>query len=147
MERIAEILREHPNDLPPVMKAFMLLGQHMAVTHNGAYYGRAQNLVPAVTLSYDRALEKVDVLVLPTTPYTALPALPESPATVDQLRFGVGINVNAAPMNVTGHPALTLPCGRVDGLPVGLMVVGRRGEDITVLRVGRILEALCGFSA
>ena len=40
------------------------------------------------------------------------------------------------PFNLTGHPALSVPCGMSDGLPIGMMLVGRTGDDATVLRAG-----------
>jgi amidase len=41
---------------------------------------------------------------------------------------------NTCPFDVTGHPAISVPCAMSEGLPVGLMLVGRSGEDATVLR-------------
>ena len=42
----------------------------------------------------------------------------------DSLQFGWNMLGNTAPFNMTGHPSLTVPCGKVDGLPVGLMLTG-----------------------
>jgi amidase len=47
---------------------------------------------------------------------------------------------NTAPFDVTGHPALSVPCGTSDGLPVGLMLVGERFDDDTVLHAGHTFE-------
>jgi amidase len=47
---------------------------------------------------------------------------------------------NTAPFDVTGHPALNVPCGMVNGLPVGLMLVGRHWEDSTLLRASQAFE-------
>ena len=47
---------------------------------------------------------------------------------------------NTPQANVTGHPAISVPCGVVDGLPVGLMVTGRHFDDLTVLRVADAVE-------
>jgi aspartyl-tRNA(Asn)/glutamyl-tRNA(Gln) amidotransferase subunit A len=44
------------------------------------------------------------------------------------------------PFNVTGQPAANVPCGTVDGLPVGLQIIGRRGEDALVLRASSAFE-------
>jgi amidase len=49
---------------------------------------------------------------------------------------------NTCPFDVTGHPALTVPCGASDGLPVGMMLIGRHWEDATVLRAGHAFEQL-----
>ena len=51
---------------------------------------------------------------------------------------------NTAPFNATHHPALSLPCGETDGLPIGLMLVGRRFEEATVLRAARACELAVG---
>lgn len=48
---------------------------------------------------------------------------------------------NTAPFNVTGHPAMNVPCGKSEGLPVGMMIVGRHGEDDTVLRVAHAFQS------
>ena len=49
---------------------------------------------------------------------------------------------NTAPFDVSGHPAISVPCGMVDGLPVGLMIVGKRYDEATVLRVAEAFEQL-----
>ena len=49
---------------------------------------------------------------------------------------------NTAPFNATGHPALSLNAGFYDGLPVGVMLVGRHFDDVTVLKVGHALEQI-----
>ena len=51
---------------------------------------------------------------------------------------------NTAPFDVTGHPALSVPCAVSEGRPVGLMLVGRRFDDATVLRVGHAYEQARG---
>ncbi|HEX7995955.1 MAG TPA: hypothetical protein VF506_18705, partial [Streptosporangiaceae bacterium] len=52
--------------------------------------------------------------------------------------------INTAPIDVTGHPATTVPAALVDGLPAGLMIVGRQFADATCLRVARAYEAAVG---
>ena len=85
----------------------------------------------------------MDILITPTTARTAPPILPdvttagESDLTVQDelMRFVV-------PFNLTGHPALSVPCGYdPQGLPVGLQLVGRPWEEALLLRVGAALEA------
>jgi len=51
---------------------------------------------------------------------------------------------NTCPMDVTGHPACSVPAGLVDGLPAGLMIIGRHWDDATVLRVARTFEQAVG---
>ena len=57
-----------------------------------------------------------------------------------------GLNANSCPFNVTGHPVMTVPCGLIEGLPVGMMLVGRRGEDATVLRAAHAFEQISGYA-
>jgi len=47
---------------------------------------------------------------------------------------------NTCPFDVTGHPAISIPCGKVDGLPVGLMLIGRHFDEATVLRAAHGYE-------
>lgn len=49
---------------------------------------------------------------------------------------------NTAPFNITGHPAMNVPCGKSEGLPVGMMIIGRHGEDDTVLRVAHAFQSI-----
>ena len=51
------------------------------------------------------------------------------------------MQANTCPFDVSGHPALTLPCARHEGLPVGLMLVGRHFEE------ARLLQAAAAFAA
>jgi amidase len=71
---------------------------------------------------------------MPTTP-TIAPKLPASDAPFEQ-RFVPGFETiaNTAPFDVSGHPAMSVPCGAIDGLPVGLMLVGRRWDECSIYR-------------
>jgi aspartyl-tRNA(Asn)/glutamyl-tRNA(Gln) amidotransferase subunit A len=58
----------------------------------------------------------------------------------------IGFAPFTAPFNMTGNPALSIPCGLDErGMPVGLQIVGRFGADVEVLRFGRMVEDLLGF--
>ncbi len=51
---------------------------------------------------------------------------------------------NTAPLDVSGHPACSVPAGLVNGLPTGMMIMGRRFDDATVLRVAHAYEQVVG---
>jgi amidase len=55
------------------------------------------------------------------------------------------MNINNCPFNVTGHPVMAGPCALSVGLPAGMMLVGRRGEDAIVLRAAHAFEQLSGY--
>ena len=107
-------------------------------------YLKAQRARQVIRADVDAVLTRVDALLLPTTPIPA-PRLDDREITVD------GVTQDARwwlirctrPINVTGHPALSVPCGlTAAGLPIGLQVVGRAFDEATLLRVGHAFEAV-----
>ena len=101
----------------------MLLGHYMVTRYRGHYYAKAQNLVRRLRRAYDEMLANYDLLLMPTLPIVATP-LPEAGAPVGQiLQRSFEMLANIAQFNSTHHPAMSLPCGLVDGLPVGMMLV------------------------
>jgi len=127
------------------VKFVILLGQYMADKYFGRYYAKAQNLVPVLTKAYDDALEKVDILVMPTTPMKATP-IPENPNTAEYFGTALGMIQNTSPFDCTHHPAMNVPCAKSDGLPVGMMLIGRHYEDDVVLRAAHAFQ-MGGFYA
>ena len=138
------------DDFFDTLKLTTLLGQYMQERYHGRYYAKAQNLARTLTATYDDALRTVDLLVMPTTPMkaTRIPQIDASreEKVVRASGMNGGLNANNCPFNVTGHPVMTVPCGLSGGLPVGMMLVGRRGEDATVLRAAHAFEQISGYS-
>jgi amidase len=127
---------------PPEVKLWLVMECMLHRTGDGLHYARAQNAALTVRAAYDRALEQVDVLVMPTVAARP-PKLP--PVNVDfatSMKLSDGAALNTPQFDLTGHPALSVPCGKLDGLPVGMMIVGRIGGDATVLRAGYAFEQL-----
>lgn len=60
----------------------------------------------------------------------------------ETLKLELGMIRNTAPFNATGHPALSINAGFSEGLPCGMMIVGRMFDDLTVLQVARAFEKL-----
>ena len=86
------------------------------------------------------ALAGVDALVLPTTPTTA-PLLPGEGASIEEsMAAAFGPLANTIPFNNTHHPAISVPCGMLDGLPVGMMLVGRFFDEATLYRLAHAFE-------
>ncbi|GAB2923378.1 amidase [Rhodococcus aerolatus] len=131
-------------DYPPTVVSTVLTGDWMTERSGHHYYAKAQNLARGLLRRYEDALAGVDVLLLPTTATTARP-VPDLGAPVgERVAAALGNLHNTAPFDVTGSPALSVPCGLADGLPVGAMFVGRRFDDATVLRAGAAYEAARG---
>jgi amidase len=86
------------------------------------------------------------VLVLPTTAMKARP-IPAEATIPDVLAAALGNLHNTSPFDVTGNPALSVPCGTSDGLPIGMMLVGRHFDDATVLRAGHAYDRVRGAVA
>lgn len=117
-----------------------------------ALLAKATNLSRHLRDSYDKALEQYDVLVTPTLPYVATSHASPDASPIDQIKKQVGLTSNTCQFNQTGHPALTLPIGRLtpkEGpaagdakvkLPVGLQIVGKWWEEGTVYRVAYAYE-------
>ncbi|XP_013395131.1 uncharacterized protein LOC106162388 [Lingula anatina] len=86
--------------------------------------------------AYDDALANYDVLVMPTM-RTLQAELPKRVASIQEnLDKIFGMLNNAAQFNLTHHPALSINAGFAGGLPVGLMIVGKRFDEVTVLKAG-----------
>jgi amidase len=140
--------REHAASMSITLKMTMLLGRYSLDLHGNRYYAMARNLALELTQAYDAALAQADVLVLPTLPVVAfdIPAGGQSVAEV--AATSSGLMPNTCPFDVTGHPATSVPAGLSDGLPVGLMIVGRHLADGMCLRVAHAYEtAVGGFPA
>ena len=128
--------RTRADDLSETTKLVVLLGQYMQDRYHGRYYAKAQNLAPTLAAAYDEALKDVDLLVMPTTPMKATAIPPPDASREEYTERALEMLPNTSPFNVTGFPAMTVPCGTSDGLPIGMMLVGGRGDDATVLRAG-----------
>jgi amidase len=117
-----------------------LLGQYLYEDYGGHYYAKARNLATPLARSYDDALSRYDVLVMPTTP-TRAPLLPgPRPSIEEDLRLAHAVNAAMCGFDVTGHPAISIPVGPVDGLPVGLMAISSLFGEATLLRFARACE-------
>ncbi|KAJ4396066.1 hypothetical protein N0V93_000283 [Gnomoniopsis smithogilvyi] len=114
-----------------------------------ALQGKVINLVKGLTDAYDKALQDVDILVMPTVaqPPRNMGKEGDKFGPLDDNAFLPGVIYNTCPFDSTGHPSLSLPCGFVPAsdndkvkLPTGIQLVGRRYEDVTVLKAAAAWE-------
>jgi amidase len=140
----ANARRAGGNEFAPTVKHIFLMGGYLREHLRGQYYGVAANRRHELRAAYDDALESVDLLAMPTTPMTAFErtSVDSDVELVDRAQGKSGRGRNTMPFDVTGHPAISVPCGTTDGLPVGLMLVGNRFAEETVLRGAAAVERL-----
>ena len=136
---VAEALASRSDDLGDYPAEAFLYGQHLLAADGPEYYARAQRARALVTAGVEDALEGVDVLAGPTTPMVA-PAW-EGESYLEDSTLDEAVRTTG-PFNLTGNPAISVPCGANNGLPVGLQFVARRGADATALRAAAIWESL-----
>lgn len=132
--------RDRLAQAPANVKMFLLLARH--VTGNAGYvkYGEAINAARALRAGYDAALAECDMLAMPTTPMKATPLPPPGAGIAETIRRATEMFANTAPFDITHHPAISLPCGLCDGLPAGLMLVGRHFDEASLYRAAAAYE-------
>jgi amidase len=77
---------------------------------------------------------------MPTTPIVAPPLPPANAGVVEQFVRASEATPNTMQFDATHHPAISVPCGEVDGLPVGMMLVGRHWDEATLYRAAYAFE-------
>jgi amidase len=136
--------RQRASELPETIKTFALAAELVRRRYGWRHYAKAMNLTRRLRAAYDDALREVDLLLLPTTPIKA-PPLPAPDASREEIvRAAFAPVANTQPFNHSHHPALSIPCGSSEGLPVGMMLVGRAYEETTLYRAAHAFEQHAG---
>jgi len=132
--------RHRADELSDTLKLTMLVGEWFIQSGRGRYYAKAQNLARQLRAAYDAALARYDLLLMPTLPLKATPLPPPDAPRALYVQRAFEMLANTCPTDVTGHPALQLPCGVSDGLPVGMMLIGRHFDEATLYRAAAAFE-------
>lgn len=106
-----------------------------------AYYIKAQRVRKLIAEDFRKAYEQVDVILTPTAPNTAF-KLGEKISDPIQMYLNDVFTVAAS---MAGLPGISVPAGLVDGLPVGLQILGKPFDEKTVLQVAHAHEKMCAF--
>jgi len=101
-----------------------------------AYYLRAQKVRTLIKNDFDKAFKNVDAIFTPVSP---TPAFKLGEKIDDPLTMYLS-DIFTISVNLAGLPALSLPCGKVDNLPVGLQIIGKPFEESKILEIGKIFE-------
>lgn len=122
-------------------KRRVMLGTYaLSAGYYEAYYGQAQKVRTLIIDEFNKAYETFDVLISPTSPTTAFRI---GSKTDDPLAMYLS-DVCTIAANLTGIPAISVPCGLANNLPVGLQITGKMLDEPTVLQVAYAYEQLSG---
>jgi aspartyl-tRNA(Asn)/glutamyl-tRNA(Gln) amidotransferase subunit A len=146
--RFGEMIREQGTRMSPSLLRQVEVGaQWSAVDYQRAMFERT-----ALFRRVQSWLAANDVLVTPTLARTALPIEQDlfEPIEIDGMLVGElrsNLFPYTLPFNITGHPAMTVPCGfGADDLPIGLQIVGRMHDEAMLLRIGALYEAVARWT-
>ncbi|WP_435176512.1 amidase [Halorussus sp. AFM4] len=115
----------------------LLAGAQLIEAHGGRHYTRALAASRELKAAFDEAADAADALVTPTMPSTA-------PTVEDARQPGFDYARNVIPANVTERPAISLPNGTLDGLPVGLQLIGNPFDERRLLGVAAVTADVVG---
>jgi amidase len=148
---VRRFLRDNAQNLPPATKMARMVSELNYRRFDGAVYAKAQNLRRHFIDAYDAAFDSVDLLLMPTTPTVAMRWAPPPSERLAALEAELNPAIgpvknlttrlrNVQPFNYTGHPAISVPCGKSGRLPIGMQLVGRYFDEATLLRAAYAYE-------
>ncbi|BBI35251.1 Asp-tRNA(Asn)/Glu-tRNA(Gln) amidotransferase subunit GatA [Cohnella abietis] len=124
------------------VKRRIMLGTYaLSSGYYDAYYKKAQQVRTLIKQDFDQVFEKYDLIIGPTAPTTAF-KLGEQVG--DPLTMYLN-DICTIPVSLAGVPAISVPCGTAEGLPVGLQIIGKPFDEQTVLRAAHAFESQTGF--
>ncbi|OKI89312.1 Asp-tRNA(Asn)/Glu-tRNA(Gln) amidotransferase subunit GatA [Micromonospora sp. CB01531] len=142
LEEVMSLTRE--TGFGPEVKRRIMIGTYaLSSGYYDAYYGQAQKVRTLITRDFTAAFEQVDALISPTTPFVAFPI---GARTSDPYQMYLA-DLFTIPTNLYGGPAISVPCGLSEGLPVGLQIMAPTMADDRMYRVAAALESTVGTFA
>ncbi|GAA4968215.1 Asp-tRNA(Asn)/Glu-tRNA(Gln) amidotransferase subunit GatA [Actinoplanes utahensis] len=139
LEEVMSLTREA--GFGPEVKRRIIIGTYaLSSGYYDAYYGQAQKVRTLITRDFQAAFEQVDVLISPTTPFVAFPF---GSRTSDPYQMYLA-DLFTIPTNLYGGPAISVPCGLSEGLPVGFQIMAPTMADDRMYRVAAALESAVG---
>ena len=121
---------------PEVKRRIMLGTYALSAGYYDAYYLKAQKVRTLIYREFQQAFQRFDVLITPTSPTVAF-KLGEKVEDPMQMYLS---DICTIPVNIAGIPAISLPAGFVDDLPVGMQIIGKPLGEETILRVAHAYE-------
>lgn len=146
MDSFARVRRREGSLLAEQVKSWLIADRYLHERYFGVPYARLHNARLALRRDITAALAEWDVLITPTLPMTA-PRLLTGTASFAEVsgRTAAKLCYNTAPLNLSGHPALSVPSGAdADGLPTAVQLVGAHFADAAAFRAAFALERATG---
>ncbi|SRR5579875_24273 len=138
---IGRARKELADKMTPLLKCAMIAGRYLREDYFSTYHSKAQNLRNLLREKIDEELSKYDLLATPTM-IVKPPRLKLQDITfAESLRRGVLLLNNTTAFNLSGHPAITIPCGSRGGFPVGLQLIGKHFQEMMLFRVAKSFES------
>jgi len=126
---------------PEVKRRIMIGAYALSAGYYDAYYGRAQRVRTLVRRDFDAVFGDVDLVASPTSPTVAFAV---GSRAAEPLAMYMS-DICTIPVNLAGLPAISIPCGLSDGLPVGFQLIGPAFSENRILAAAHALEAAIGF--
>ena len=127
------------DELSHSLKACMFVGEHFQKQYRGRFYGKAQNIMRRCNERYLVALRQYDLLLMPTLPIKPQPHPPSDCSLSLYVQRAFEMVPNTAPFN-GGLPAMSVPCGFSEGLPIGMMLVGPHYGEMKIYQAAHAFE-------
>ena len=121
---------------PEVKRRIMLGTYSLSAGYYDAFYLKAGKVRTLISQEFQEAFQRYDVLVTPTSPTVAFPL---GAKTEDPYQMYLS-DICTIPANIAGLPAISIPCGLAQGLPVGMQIMGPQMGEETVLRTAYAYE-------
>jgi aspartyl-tRNA(Asn)/glutamyl-tRNA(Gln) amidotransferase subunit A len=128
---------------PEVKRRIMLGTYALSSGYYDAYYGTAQKVRTRISEDFAKAFAEFDFIVTPTSPWTAFEL---GSKTADPLAMYLN-DFCTVPMSLAGIPAISIPSGLSDGLPVGFQLAGPAFSESRLLDAAYALEQAIGFDS
>lgn len=143
VEGLAEMyMKTRAAGLGAEVKRRIILGTYaLSAGYYDAYYLKAQKVRTLIRQDFERVFTKIDALITPVAPTTAF----KIGEKIDDPLTMYLSDVHTVAVNIAGVPALTVPCGFSDGLPVGMQIIGRHFDELTLLNIGANYQSQTGW--
>jgi amidase len=132
--------QDRANELSDSLKLTAVSANVLRKRFGGRHLAKAYNLAPRVRAAYDEALKQFDLLMMPTAPMKAQPIPPLDAPLAQRIQRSFEASPNVQQFNISGHPAMSIPCAMNGGLPIGMMLVGRWYDEPTIYTVAHAFE-------